>query len=84
MKLIFSKDANNDINVLLQKGTVAEDFTYTEMVRQLLLENDFDDSEFIDLSDEEQAKIKSMLDKITSVFTEDKEDATKKEEGEEF
>lgn len=68
MKLIFTKDANNEINVQLQKGTVIEDFKYTEMVSQLLTQNVFDDTDFTNLSGEEQAKIQSMLDKISAVF----------------
>lgn len=68
MKLIFTKDANNEINVQLQKGTVIEDFSYTEMVRQLLSQNVFEDTDFTNLSDDEQAKIKNMLDKISAVF----------------
>lgn len=68
MKLIFTKDTNNEINVQLQKGTIVEDFSYTEMVSQLLISNVFDDTDFTNLSDDEQAKIKSMLDKISAVF----------------
>ncbi len=68
MKLIFTKDANNEINVQLQKGTVVEEFSYTEMVSQLLTHSIFDDTEFTNLSDEEQVKIQSMLDKIIQVF----------------
>ncbi len=73
MKLIFTKDANNEINVQLQKGTIVEDFSYTEMVSQLLTNNVFDDTDFTNLSDEEQAKIQSMLDKISSVFQDEEE-----------
>lgn len=71
MKLIFTKDANNDIKVQLQKGLIIEEFTYTEMIRQLLVLNDFEDSEFIELSDEEETKIMDMLKKINDVFGED-------------
>jgi hypothetical protein len=83
MKLIFTKDANNEINVQLQKGTVIEDFSYTEMVSQLLTQNVFDDTDFTNLSDDEQAKIKSMLDKISAVFQdEDVEESEKEEDNE--
>jgi hypothetical protein len=83
MKLIFTKDANNEINVQLQKGTVIEDFSYTEMVSQLLTQNVFDDTDFTNLSDDEQAKIKSMLDKISVVFQdEDVEESEKEEDNE--
>ncbi|NCA76451.1 MAG: hypothetical protein EOM90_08955 [Alphaproteobacteria bacterium] len=71
MKLIFTKDANNEINVQFQKGTVVEDFSYTEMISQLLTQNVFDDTHFTNLSEEEQAKIKGMLDKISAVFQEE-------------
>lgn len=71
MKLIFTKEPNNDIKVQLQKGLIVEEFTYTEMIRQLLVLNDFEDSEFIGLSDEEQEKIKEMLKKINDIFEED-------------
>jgi hypothetical protein len=74
MKLIFTKDANNEINVQLQKGTIVEDFSYTEMVSQLLTNNVFDDTDFINLSEEEQAKIQIMLDKINTVFQDEEED----------
>lgn len=74
MKLIFTKDANNEINVQLQKGTVVEDFSYTEMVSQLLTSNVFDDTDFTNLSQEEQAKIQTMLDKISAVFQDEEED----------
>jgi hypothetical protein len=70
MKLIFTKDVNNEINVQLQKGTIIEEFSYTEMVGQLLTQNVFDDTVFTNLTVEEEAKIQSMLDKITAVFKE--------------
>lgn len=74
MKLIFTKDANNEINVQLQKGTIVEDFSYTEMVSQLLTSNVFEDTHFTNLSDEEQVKIETMLDKISAVFQEEEEE----------
>jgi len=74
MKLIFTKDANNEINVQLQKGTIVEDFSYTEMVSQLLTSNVFEDTDFTNLSDEEQVKIETMLDKISAIFQEEEED----------
>lgn len=71
MKLLFSKDSNNEIAVKLQNGTVIEDFTYIEMIRQLLIKNEFVDTDFGNLSETEINKIKSMLDKITEVFVEE-------------
>jgi hypothetical protein len=71
MKLIFSKDDNNEISVQLQNGTIVDPFSYTEMVRQLLINNKFEDTDFDNLSSEEQAKIQVMLDKISKVFEDD-------------
>lgn len=71
MKLFFSKDENNEISLQLQRGTTAEDFSYIEMVRQLLERNTFEDTDFGNLSVEEQGKIQTMLDKIGKIFQED-------------
>lgn len=71
MKLLFSKDSNNEIAVKLQNGTVIEDFTYIEMIRQLLIKNEFVDTDFGNLSETEIIKIKSMLVKINEVFVEE-------------
>ena len=73
MKLIFTKNANSEIDVQLQKGTVAEDFTYTEMVRQLLVDKKFEETDFTNLSDEEKEKIQNMLDKVTEIFKEEED-----------
>jgi hypothetical protein len=71
MKLIFSKDDSNEISVQLQNGTIVETFSYTEMVSQLLINNKFEDTDFGNLSTEEQEKIQIMLDKISKVFEDD-------------
>lgn len=73
MKLFFSKNSNNEIELKLQRGTIVEDFSYTEMVRQLLDNNKFEDTDFGELTTYEQQKINSMLDKIHAVFEEEKE-----------
>lgn len=82
MKLIFTKDANNEINVQLQKGTVIEDFSYTEMISQLLTQNVFDDTNFTNLSEDEQAKIKGMLVKISTVFQEEEVEESEEDDNE--
>lgn len=74
MKLMFSKNTDNEIDLKLQKGTVAEEFTYIEMVKQLLEKNKFTDTDFGNLTAEEQEKIKIMLTKISAVFEEDKDE----------
>jgi hypothetical protein len=73
MKLIFSKNSSNEINVQLQKGTIIENFTYIEMINQLLVDNNFSEVDFGNLSETEKAKINSMLEKITDVFKEEEE-----------
>ena len=72
MKLLFFKDSNNEIAVKLQNGTVIEDFTYIEMIRQLLIKNEFVDTDYGNLSETEINKINLMLGKITEVFIEEK------------
>jgi len=71
MKLLFTKDTNNEIDVKLQKGTIVDDFTYTEMINQLLVDNSFRDTDFGNLSEDEQSKLNAMLVKISDVFKED-------------
>lgn len=68
MKLVLSKNSDNEIQIQIQKGTVLTDFSYTEMVRQLLEDNKFEDTDYGTLTTEEQQKINSMLDKISTVF----------------
>lgn len=74
MKLLFIKDDNNEIDVKLQKGTIIEDFTYPEMISQLLVDNNFRDTDFGNLTEEEQNKINSMLTKITDIFKEEEKE----------
>lgn len=71
MKLIFSKDTNNEIEIKYQNGTIVEDFSYTEMVKQLLIDNKFEDTDFGTLTEDEQEKIKTMLEKISAIFKEE-------------
>lgn len=72
MKLIFQKNGDNEISVQIQKGTIIVDFSYIEMVRQLLENNIFEEVDFGNLSEDEKVKIQSMLDKICKIFQEDK------------
>lgn len=71
MKLIFSKDEHNEVSVKIQKGTIEEEFTYIEMINQLLVNNDYTDTDYGNLSDTEQEKLKVMLGKISEVFDEE-------------
>lgn len=71
MKLIFNKEDNNDITVKIQQGTVAVDFTYTEMIKQLLEDNTIDDTDFGNLSDDEKGNLEEMLNKVSEIFAEE-------------
>ena len=71
MKLIFNKEDNNDITVKIQQGTVAVDFTYTEMIKQLLEDNTIDDTDFGNLSDDEKENLEEMLNKASEIFAEE-------------
>lgn len=75
MKLIFNKEENNDITVKIQQGTVAIDFTYTEMIKQLLENNDISDTDFGNLTEEEQESIRDMLSRISEIFEDDEPDS---------
>jgi len=72
MKLIFNKEDNNDISVKIQQGTIPIEFTYTEMIKQLLENNTIDDTDFGNLSEDETKNLEEMLNKISDIF--DKEE----------
>lgn len=74
MKLIFSKNTDNEIIVKLATGTVAEDFSYTEMIKQLLKKNKFEDNQYTGLSGEEKKKVEEMLKKINQAIEDDEEE----------
>ncbi|WP_271855656.1 gas vesicle protein GvpK [Patiriisocius marinus] len=74
MKLLFNKEDNNDITVKIQQGTVPVEFTYTEMIKQLLENNTIDDTDFGNLSDDEKENLEDMLNKISEIFNEEEED----------
>lgn len=70
MKLIFTKTENGDVNVLIQKGTTTEAFSYLEMLKQLLDNNVIDEPEFNGFEEIEKEKIKELLNKIKSKIDE--------------
>ena len=74
MKLIFTKNDQNEISVKLVSGTVAEDFSYTQMIKQLLKKNKFEDNQYNGLSDEEKEKIEGMVKKINEAVEDAGED----------
>ncbi|TDE30454.1 hypothetical protein E0I61_05510 [Flavobacterium ranwuense] len=74
MKLLFTKEDNNDITLKIQQGTVPVEFTYTEMIKQLLENNTIDDTDFGNLSDDEKENLEEILGKISEIFNKDEED----------
>ncbi len=68
MKLIFSKNKDNEISVMIATGTIAEDFSYTEMIKQLLKKNKFEDNQYSGVTTEEKSKIEEMLRKINQAI----------------
>jgi hypothetical protein len=81
MKLIFNKEENNDITVKIQQGTIPVEFTYTEMIEQLLENNTIDDTDFGNLSEDETKNLEDMLNKISDIF--DEEDLAEDQDTEE-
>mgnify|MGYP001243457732 FL=1 len=80
MKLLFNKEENNDITVKIQQGTVPVEFTYTEMIKQLLENNTIDDTDFGNLTDDEKENLEEMLNKISGIFDEEEEDGQETEQ----
>lgn len=72
MKLIFTKENDNEITVQLTKGTVVEPFSYVEMIKQLLFLNKFDEVDYINISEDEKKRIEGMLRKINEAVEEQK------------
>lgn len=65
MKLLFSKDEEENIIVKMAKGTVVEEFSYVEMIKILLQNNTFDNTDFgNNITSEEIERIESMLSSI--------------------
>ncbi|WP_053970088.1 hypothetical protein [Mangrovimonas sp. ST2L15] len=79
MKLIFNKEENNEITVKIQQGTVAIDFTYSEMIKQLLQNNSVEDTEFNNMTEEEEESLKKMLNEVSEIFVEEEPDEGEEE-----
>lgn len=77
MKLYFSKDGQSDIVVKMSTGTVVEEFSYVDMIKNLMLDNKFDDTEYSeDITDEEKGRIETMLSSINeSIIIENEEES---------
>jgi hypothetical protein len=82
MKLIFNKEENNDITVKIQQGTIPIEFTYTEMIKQLLKNNTIDNTDFGNITDDEKKNLEDMLAKISNIFEEEEEEEEEEQEQE--
>lgn len=74
MRLVFTKDSNNDVKAQIHTGTILTDFSYVEMVRQLIENKEIDDVSFEGIDDDEKIKIEEMLDEISKVFAGEADD----------
>ena len=64
MKLIFKKE-DDTISIQLIKGTTTVDFSYVDMIKELLTDNTIEESIFEgDITHEETDRINNMLKKI--------------------
>lgn len=64
MRLIFRKN-NSEMEVLIRTGTAEDEFSYVEMIKSLINNNKFEDTEFDDsISDKEKESINELLAKI--------------------
>lgn len=66
MKLHFSKNENGDILVQIEKGTILINFNYIEMLSQLIIKNEIEESEWGNLDEEERMKLRELLQQITN------------------
>lgn len=65
MKLIFSKNENESLEVELAKGTVTEEFSYVKLIKGLLENDKLDDTQFDEsITDEEIEVIEKMVSRI--------------------
>jgi hypothetical protein len=71
MKIIFKKTAEGTLSIQLVKGAATIDFTYVDMIKELLSNNQLEESVFEgDISPEEKQKIGEMLQKISESMPE--------------
>lgn len=70
MKLHFSKNENGDILVQIEQGTILINFNYIEMLSQLIIKNEIEESEWGNLDEEERLKLRELLQQITNAVKE--------------
>lgn len=73
MKLIFRKDKEENIEILIRNGVAEDKFSYVEMIKSLLKTNKFEESEFEPgITDFEKESINKMLVNINKSILENK------------
>lgn len=71
MKLIFSKDENNNLSIQMATGTIVDEFSYINMIKELIKNNKFDETEYSEnITDKERETINSMLKEINDSIEE--------------
>ena len=69
MKLIIFKDENDELLIKMAKGTIEEEFSYVEMLKELLNNNKFEETIYEKgVSESEKERIESMLNQINEVI----------------
>lgn len=70
MKLIFKK-SEGEMGVLIRTGTAEDEFSYIEMIKSLIDNNKFEDTEFdVSITDKEKESINELLSKINTTVDE--------------
>ncbi len=70
MKLIFRK-SEGEMEVLIRTGTAEDEFSYVKMIKSLIENNKFEDTEFdVSITDKEKESINDLLSKINLIVDE--------------
>ena len=70
MRLIFRK-VSEELEVLIRTGTAEDPFDYITMIKSLIANNRFEDTEFdSSISDSEKESINNMLSQINAIVDE--------------
>ena len=68
--MIFSRDEEKNLSLKLVRGTITEDFSYVNMIKELIDGKSFEDPVYPDnITEEEKARISIMLDKINDAVS---------------
>lgn len=60
MKLFFIKNAEGEIEAMMQVGTSTQKFCYITMLQQLIENNNFEEPDFTGFEEDEKIKIKEL------------------------